>query len=149
MTAHMTAHMMSATDADLDLDLQKVLEFRDGIPGFPASHRFMLSDLSEDGSFQLLTSLDEEVVSMVVSVPWQFFPEYKPEIDSVQERELGLSASEEAIVFCPVTLDGDAETIYFNLLGPFIVNSRTRQGRQVVLADNAIPFRAPLALSGA
>lgn len=143
----MTAHMTSATDADLDP--QKVLEFRDGIPGFPASQRFVLSDLSEDGSFQLLTSLDEEAVSMVVSVPWQFFPEYKPEIDSTQERELGLSSSDEAVVFCPVTLDGDTDTIYFNLLGPFVVNARTRQGRQIVLSDNAIPFRAPLALRGA
>ncbi len=136
----------SVTAADLDPD--KVLDFRDGIPGFPASRRFVLSDLSEDGSFQLLTSLDEEAVSMVVGVPWQFFPDYTPEIGIEEQRELGLSQPDEAIVFCPVTLDGEARMVYLNLLGPFVVNAQTRQARQVILGDNAIPFRAPLALGG-
>ena len=132
-----------------DLDRKKVLEFRDGILGFPASRRFVLTDLSEDGSFQLLNSLDEEAVSMVVSVPWQFSPDYMPDIGDEEQRELGLAAPHEAIVFCPVTLDGETDTLYFNLLGPFVVNAQTRQGRQVVLTDERHPLRAPLALKRA
>jgi flagellar assembly factor FliW len=130
----------------MSLDPSKVLEFRDGIPGFPGSRRFVLTDLSEDGSFQLLQSLDEEGVSMVVSVPWPFFPDYTPELGDSEQRELGLSAPEDAVVFCPVTLDSEASTVYFNLLGPFVVNTRTRQGRQVVLTDPRHPLRAPLVL---
>lgn len=131
----------------MSIDPGKVLEFRDGIPGFPGSRRFVLTDLSEDGAFQLLQSLDEEAVSMVVSVPWPFFPDYAPELADTEQRELGLSAPEDAVVFCPVTLDSEAGTVYFNLLGPFVVNTQTRQGRQVVLTDPRHPLRAPLVLS--
>ncbi len=132
---------LAATTTDLE---QKVLEFPEGIPGFPSSRRFVLTELSNDGSFQLLRSLDEEHVSMVVSVPWHFFPDYMPDLSDEQQRELGLSAPEDAIVFCPVTLDGPASSLYVNLLGPFIINARTRQGRQVILDDLANPLRAVL-----
>jgi flagellar assembly factor FliW len=139
---------MTETEAEapMSADSGKVLEFRDGIPGFPGSRRFVLTDLSEDGSFQLLQSLDEHEVAMVVSVPWPFFPDYAPELGDEETRELELAAPNEAIVFCPVTLDQEATTVYFNLLGPFIVNARTRKGRQVVLADATWPLRAPLPL---
>lgn len=55
---------------------------------------------------------------------------------------MGLTGPDEAIVFCPVTLDQENDTIYFNLLGPFVVNSRTRQGRQIVLTGLRQPLRA-------
>jgi len=128
-----------------DID-QKTLEFPDGIPGFPGSRRFVLTELSDDGSFQLLRSLDEEQVSMVVSVPWHFFPDYTPELDDTQLNELGIDSADEAMVFCPVTLDKANSALYVNLLGPFVVNVRTRHGRQVVLEDLGNPLRATLAL---
>lgn len=134
---------MAAVSADID---QRVLEFPDGIPGFPSSHRFVLTELSDDGSFQLLRSLDEEQVSMVVSVPWHFFPDYAPDLTDEQQRELGIGTADEAIVFCPVTLDSPNSSLYVNLLGPFVVNARTRQGRQVILEDLRNPLRAVLTI---
>jgi flagellar assembly factor FliW len=38
----------------------------------------------------------------------------------------------------------DNGAITANLLGPLVVNSRTRIGRQVVLNDSKHPLRAPL-----
>jgi flagellar assembly factor FliW len=133
---------------DLSSSVEEVITFADGIPGFPGCHRFALVDLAEDSAFQLLQSLDDPAVSMVVSVPWLFFPEYAPEIDDTDQRDLEIESPEDAAVFCPVTLDAEEETVYVNLLGPFIVNVRSRRGRQVVLADPDLPVRAavPLAL---
>jgi flagellar assembly factor FliW len=125
-----------------------VLRFRDGLPGFPGYERFALTELAEDGAFQLLQSVDDPDVSMVVTVPWLFFPEYAPELGEADQSDLGIERPEDATVFCPVTLDAEEETVYVNLLGPFIVNVRSRRGRQVVLADPDLPVRAavPLAL---
>lgn len=127
-------------------DGDHVLHFEDGIPGFPDSHRFALVDLEDGGAFQLLQSLDEPDVSMIVCVPWLFFPDYTPELSDVEQRELGLERPEDAIVFCPVTLDAEQEAIYVNLLGPFVVHAESHEGRQVVLADADHPVRAEVRL---
>jgi flagellar assembly factor FliW len=131
----------SATPAD-----EQALFFGDGIPGFPALRRFALVDLAADGAFQLLQSLDDPDVAMVVSVPWLFFPDYAPELGEADQRQLGIDAPEDAVVFCPVALDPEGETVHVNLLGPFVVNPRTKQGRQVVLSDPSLPLRAPVRL---
>ncbi|MEX1162765.1 MAG: flagellar assembly protein FliW, partial [Nitriliruptor sp.] len=56
-----------------------VLRFADGIPGFGHLHRFQLVSLGDDSIFQLLESVDEPDVSMVVVVPWLLFPDYEIE----------------------------------------------------------------------
>ena len=123
-----------------------VLRFRDGIPGFPEHREFQLVDFVEGSVFQLLRSIDDESVAMIVAVPWVFFPDYALELADNDQNELGIARPEEAIVFCPVTLDLENEAAYMNLLGPFVVNGDTREGRQVVLSSDQ-PLRAPIELS--
>jgi flagellar assembly factor FliW len=126
----------------------KLLQFPDGIPGFPGCRSFLLTDLAEGSAFQLLQSVEEPDVAMIVAVPWTFFPDYAPELSEEDQRELEVSDPDDAVVFCPVTLEGEQDTVYFNLLGPFVVNARTRRGRQIVLDDPDLPLRAPVALGG-
>lgn len=137
---------MTETAASQSATSEAVLVFRDGIPGFPEHHRFQLVDLVEDGAFQLLRSVDDVDLAMVVSVPWLFFPDYTPELPETDQRELGITSTEDAVVFCPVTVDPEHESAWMNLLGPFIVNSRTLEGRQVVLTEGDHPTRAPITL---
>lgn len=129
----------TASDADAP-----VLQFPDGIPGFPGARSFVLGDLTDDGVFQLLQSVDDPALSMVVSIPWLFFPDYSPELGDQDRQELELEDPEDAIVFCAVTADEDGDQLYVNLLGPFVVNAHTHRGRQVVLADQQLPVRAPV-----
>lgn len=128
---------------------ENLLEFEDGIPGFPEAHRFQLVELVEDGAFQLLQSVDDPDLAIVVGVPWLFFGDYAPELTDVDQQGLEIESEQDAVVFCSVTLDADRKTAHMNLLGPFIVNARTRKGRQVVLTDQDYPIRAPLPLGGA
>ena len=125
------------------------LRFEDGIPGFPDSRDFVLHELVEDGAFQLFQSVDDPDLAMVVAVPWIFFPDYAPELTDVDQAGLGLASQEDAVVFCPVTVDGSGESAHMNLLGPFVVNVRTGHGRQVVLTDQDYPLRAALPLASA
>lgn len=128
---------------------ENLLEFEDGIPGFPDARRFQLVELVEDGAFQLLQSVDDPDLAIVVGVPWLFFGDYAPELTDVDQAGLGIESEEDAVVFCAVTLDADRKNAHMNLLGPFVVNARTRKGRQVVLTDQDFPIRAPLQLGSA
>lgn len=116
------------------------LHFPEGIPGFPDSRRFQLVALAPDSAFSVLESLDEPGVAMVVCVPWAFFPDYAPRLDAEEQDDLEVDSPDDVTVFCPVTVADDA--VYLNLVGPFVVNARTRRGRQLVLEDPDLPLRA-------
>lgn len=120
-----------------------VLRFADGIPGFAEAHRFALSDLTEDGTFQLLTCVEDPGVSLVVASPWLFFPDYAPELPDGDRRVLGLEDPTEAVLFCSVTAEDDVEQLVVNLRAPFVANASTRAARQVIL-DEDLPLRAPV-----
>lgn len=123
-----------------------LLRFPQGIPGFGQLRTFQLVSLGEDSAFQLLHSVDDPEVEMVVVVPWLFFPDYEIEVPDEDQAELDLENPEDAVVFSPVTLDAEERTVYVNLAGPFVVNPATGEGRQVVQVDRDLPLRAPIPL---
>lgn len=140
--------MMSRTarpPTEGQVDEDSIIHFPDGLPGFPDLTRFILVDPVDDGAFQLLQSVEDQDVGMVVCVPWLFFPNYAPELSEEDREDLGIDQPEDAVVFCPVSLDGP-ERVHLNLMGPLIVNHQTRLGRQVVLADSGYPARATVEL---
>lgn len=132
------------SDAD---EQYAVLRFSDGIPGFPGMRNFILSDLTDDGTFQLLSSVEDPELSLVVASPWLFFADYTPELPTSDQDVLGIEAPEDAIVFCTVIAD-DTEALHLNLRAPFIANARTLTARQVVLDDIELPLRATVTAGG-
>ena len=123
-----------------------VLRFSHGIPGFGHLRSFRLVSLGEDSAFQLLQSVDNPDIELVVVVPWLFFPEYEIEVPDEDQADLAIEQPEDAVVFSPVTLDAEERTVYVNLAGPFVVNPTTGEGRQVVQVGRDLPLRAPISL---
>jgi len=141
---------MHEATADLQDALEdEIVTFPDGVPGLLGRERFLLAEVAVDGVFQRMQCIDDPDIAMYVCVPWQFFPNYAPELTLAEQEDLALEKAEDALVFCPVTLDPDADRVYVNLLGPFVVNAGTRRGRQLVLAGSDYPTRAPIELAGA
>lgn len=133
--------------AALDSEMKgRTLRFPDGIPGFGQLRSFELVSLGDDTVFQLLQSTDDQDVAMVVVVPWLFFPDYEIDLPEDERERLAIDRPEDAVVFSPVTLAAEERTLYVNLVGPFVVNPATGEGRQVVLIDSDHPLRAPVSL---
>lgn len=131
-----------------DLDLP-VLEFADGIPGFPGATRFVLVRLDESGLVLDLQSLDDPAARFVVVPSVAFFPDYAPEIDDITAVRLGLAASDtapaDALVLLMVTVGDSLAESTANLMAPIVVNTAAQTAAQVVLDDPSLPLRAPLA----
>ena len=144
--------MRASTDrfGDIDVDDERVLTFPDGLPGFPEASRFVLIDIQDNGVFFWLQSLDDPALAFMAGVPWPFFPDYEPELPEDDQSSLALDDAADALVLCLITIhdpeEAEAEqpAVTANLLGPVVVNQRTRVGRQVVLADSKYPVRAAL-----
>lgn len=148
----MGAHQSGIPEHSVTTDMteqevkDKVLHFRDGIPGFPDLRDFLLVDFHEDGIFQQLQSVEDAAVSMIVCVPWLFQPDYAPVLSDAEQAELELERADDAIVFVPVSFDPEDKQVFLNLLGPFVVNGSTRRGLQLVLTGSEYSARTPLAL---
>jgi flagellar assembly factor FliW len=116
-----------------------------GLPGFPAAHRFRLMPWGDEpGPFSLLVSLDEEGLAFVVSPPEVFFPDYVPTIDRSAAHRLGISSPADIAVYVIVTPGPTPREATANLLGPLVVNRRTRLAAQVVFESTRWEMRTPL-----
>jgi len=126
--------------------VEKALHFPEGLPGLPDLEHFIGVELREDGAFRQLQGLDDIDVSMVVCMPWMFFPDYAPVLSDIEQAELELESANDAILFFPVSFESESRRVFLNFLGPFVVNAKTRVGRQLVLTGTDYSTRTPLEL---
>lgn len=126
-----------------------VLTIPSGMVGFPDRTRFLLVRADDDPStcWFVMRCVDDPDLSFVVTHPGPFFPQYAPEIDDAAAARLGLTAEtveDEAMLLVVVTVGEQIERSTANLLAPLVVNRRTREGAQVVLAGSELSLREPL-----
>jgi flagellar assembly factor FliW len=139
---------------EIEVDETKVLTFPHGLLGFDDMRRFALVDTHDSGLYYWLQSLDDPGLAFLTAVPWPFFPDYEFELPDADRDALGLVEPDDSsagdaptMVLCLLTVDhaaDDQRDITANLLGPLVINSTTRVGRQVVLVDGDFTTRAPL-----
>jgi flagellar assembly factor FliW len=127
----------------VDIDESKILTFPGGLLGFPDIERFAVVDAGDGDTYFWLQSVDDPQLAFLAAVPWAFFPDYEPVLSDADQEALDLTTASDATLFCLLTITEEAVTA--NLLGPLVVNSRTREGRQVVLGDSEYSTRTALA----
>ena len=121
------------------------LVFDSGLPGFGDARRFMLARIGDENSlFSMLRSTDGSDLEFVVVPPELFFPEYAPEIDDDVALRLGLTSADDALLLVIVTIVEPLSGSTANLLGPIVVNPRTRQAVQAVLDPGSYSTREAL-----
>lgn len=137
-------HVATTRFGDLDIDPARIVEFDEGLLGFPDARRFALLDANDDGDLYWLQSLDDGGLAFLATVPWTWFTEYEPDIPEPDREQLALESADDASVLCLLTVDREQHVMRANLLGPVVVNVRTRRARQVVLHDGRWPIAALL-----
>jgi len=106
------------------------------IIGFEASRRFVIRPLGKDyGAYALMSSLDEPGLSFAVVPPGALYPDYLVEIPEADVDLLELRDAGEAEIWVLITRKA-LPVPTANLLGPIVVNRRTRRGAQVVLQES-------------
>lgn len=133
---------VNSGDESVDIPL---LEFANGIPGFPESQSFALihTELAQE-PFAVLRCLDTPELEFVVTTPHFYFPDYAPEIDDSTVERLGIEGEEDVLILLILTVGEEAMDITANLFAPIVINSKNRRGAQVILKDQDLPLNAPL-----
>jgi flagellar assembly factor FliW len=129
------------------LDDVSVIVFSEGLVGQPQWRRFVLLSAEDQGAVGILQSLDDEMLSMMVTWPNLVLPEYTVVLNSSDRAALELEVDEQPTVLTTVSVHG--ELITTNLVGPLVINPRTLAARQVVLSDGGYSTTHPLGQLGA
>jgi Uncharacterized protein conserved in bacteria len=117
----------------IEIAEDRVITFPKGLLGFPDRARYCLLEPGEDALFFWLQSLDDPNLAFVVTDPTLFIKEYSVPIRPEQMGQLSLDRLEDAQVF--VIVNKIDQQLTGNLQGPLVINTVTKQGEQMVLAE--------------
>lgn len=114
------------------MEEKRLILFPKGLVGFEQQRKFALLRLRDDSAFFLLQSSTEPNLGLMVTDPYVFLPDYRIRIGSAEQELLRLKNIREAVVLVTVTIPpGKPEDAVINLVGPLVINIRSRRGMQV------------------
>ena len=117
----------------VEVDDERIIRFPAGLLGFASYRDYVLLQPDEEGVFFWLQSVDAPELAFVVTDPTLWIGEFEATIRAEQMRDLSLDDPSAAQVLVIVNRYGASLTA--NLQGPLVVNTSSRRGMQLVLAD--------------
>ena len=144
----MSATLASSTTVDATApDSETLIVFPNGLVGQPDWKRFVLMTPEEDGTIQVLQSVEQAELALMVTNPMQIIANYSVPLSRDERAVLELEADEQPTVLCTISIHSNLITT--NLVGPLVVNSRNGLGAQVVVTNSPYSTRHPVAVLGA
>jgi flagellar assembly factor FliW len=124
---------------DLDAPQANEILLPHGIIGFGAYQRAELLYLPDHLPFLWMKFHGPDPLHFIVIEPGGIIPGYEPELFDQDAEALDLQTPAEAMVLNIVTLQrAEPVEATVNLIGPVIVNRRTRIGRQLVISNYSL-----------
>jgi flagellar assembly factor FliW len=123
----------------LEVDVDKLIDFPAGLPGFENCKRFTLLEMGEGqpASVGILQSVDDADVAFSVAEPDQFGLHYEFSLTEDEEKLLQVSRLEDIAVFLILRREDGAQAkvspVKANLMAPLVINAAKRIGIQKVI----------------
>ncbi len=131
----------------IEIEEDKIISFTQGILGFPNERKYILFPHKNSKIFFWLQSIERPELAFVCIDPFLVKPDYEFEIPDRIEKELDIKDPSEVNVITLVTIPNRTnkeELITVNLLGPIVVNAKTKLARQIVLDPNKYQVDYPI-----
>jgi flagellar assembly factor FliW len=121
---------------NLDIPEDKVITFKEGLPGFPQIHQFAVLELEELKPFQYLQSLDDPPIALFIINPFMVDPTYEFRLTDADMEDLNSKNSAELAVYTVATIPEGPSQATINLMAPIVINEKDRCGKQVILHES-------------
>ena len=122
---------------EVTIDDEKMINFPNGIVGFPELTDFALihdAEKGNQGGIRWLQSVQEPNFAMPVVDPLVIRTDYNPSVDEELLKVIG--EGDNLLVLVTITVPSDLKKMSINLKAPLVVNVDTRKAVQVVLEDD-------------
>ena len=111
---------------------ENIYHFSEGLYGFEDLKNFILVSSGEDSLFFYLQSIEDVNITFIIANPFVLDKSYELNIASVDYESIDLKNREAAETWAIVTMSKNIEDITANFLGPLVINSNNRKGKQVI-----------------
>lgn len=131
---------------EVTIDEERIINFPNGIIGFPDLTQFAMIHDEEDGvaSIHWLQSIQEPAFAMPVMDPLIIKEDYNPEVDDELLKPLGDLNPEELLVLVTVTVPQNLTKMTVNLKGPIIINAGNRTACQAIIEGDEYKVKFPI-----
>ncbi len=131
---------------EITIDDDKIIDFPNGIVGFPDLVQFTLIHDEEKGkdSIHWLQSLQEPAFAMPVMDPLLVCPEYNPEVDDDILKNIGELIPDETLILVTVTVPKELQAMSVNLRAPIVINAAEKKATQVIVDGDEYPIKYPI-----
>ena len=136
--------VQSTRFGELEVAEEQIMDFSEGLLGFPDEKKFALMEYKPESPFYILQSMADPDLTFLMINPFAFFNDYDFHMDDALMAEIGLTADNPPTVFNIVTVRDKLESMTVNLAGPVLVNIRDRKAAQWVIEKTQFPTRYPL-----
>ena len=114
----------------------QIIFLQPGLLGFSQYHRYVLIEHHQEAPFLWLQCLDKPDLAFVVVDPRCLLSDYQPTLLTKVMQEMEVERPEDFKILVILTIPpGKPQEMTANLMGPVVINLKTRQGRQLVLED--------------
>lgn len=124
---------------DIDIEDDKIIKLKEGIIGFPDLQNFTLIHDEEKegkGSIKWLQSMDDPAFALPVINPLDVKPDYQLIVNEEGLKPLGYMTEENTFILVTITVPEKIEEMSVNLKAPFVINTDTLQGAQMIVEDD-------------
>ena len=127
---------------EIEYDEEKIINFPQGLPGFPNDRRFLfMSEDENEDMFFWLQSVDNGDVAFTLMNVYGVLPNYDPMVDEEEMNELSEIAGSPLEIYNIAVIPEDAKQMRVNLMAPIVINMEAGLGRQVVCTNDDYPIR--------
>ncbi|MBB6453626.1 flagellar assembly factor FliW [Salirhabdus euzebyi] len=131
---------------EVEVKEEELLTFEKGIPGFNKEKNFVLLDIPENPTFQVMQSIETEELAFVVTNPYLFYNNYEFDLDQTTIELLEVEKPEDVLVKTIVTMQSPFESSTLNLQAPVVCNIKNKKAKQLVLNNSPYMTRHPLSV---
>ena len=136
--------VQSTRFGELEVAEEQIMDFPEGLLGFPDEKKFALMEYKPESPFYILQSMADPDLTFLMINPFAFFNDYDFHMDDALMAEIGVTADNPPTVFNIATVRDKIENMTVNLAGPVLVNMRDRKAAQWVIEKTQFPTRYPL-----
>ena len=122
---------------EVTVDDEKMINFPNGIVGFPELTDFALihdAEKGNQGGIRWLQSVQEPNFAMPVVDPLVIRTDYNPSVEDELLKVIG--EGDDLLVLVTITVPTDLKKMSINLKAPLVVNVETRKAVQVILEED-------------
>jgi flagellar assembly factor FliW len=139
-----TLRLKTSRFGEIEIDQTRSLHFPEGILGFPEQKEYVILEHKSGSPFCWLQSMESPDLAFVMVDPLLVKSDFLEELSPSDRRWFETEDGVGKAVFALVTIPpGRVDQMTVNLLGPVLIDLKSRTARQIILANSGYSYRHP------